>query len=144
MTAARGHVEVVRALGELGADPNLADSDGTTPIFMAAQNGHLEVICALGELGADPNIANSYGTTPLDIAIEYDNVVMQRLLNTPVPQPHRERIRAELDDTVEEVQIIEMVADFVGPLCDPKRRKMYIAQCAQHRAEKQKNKRNEF
>jgi ankyrin repeat protein len=157
-----GHVEVVRALGELGADPNLADIYGARPIFVAAEYGHVEVVRALGELGADPNLVRTDdGETPIFMAAwnghaEVVRVLLElgadetqlnqerrrRLLGAwVVPQQNREQIRAELDDKIEEVQIIELVADFVGPMCDPKRRKAYIVECAQHRAE-MKRKRN--
>ena len=50
-TAFKGHVEVVRALHELGADVNRAKHNGCTPTYIAAENGHVEVVRALHELG---------------------------------------------------------------------------------------------
>jgi ankyrin repeat protein len=159
----RGHLEVVRALGELGADPNRRRTDdGTTPLFYAAWNIHVEVVRVLGEFGADPNIPSFSDKTPILKTAFFGSVEgvrallelgadpklasvamaakgrrfnrkVQHMLNTSVPQPHREQIRAELDDKIEEVQIIEMVADFVGPMCDPKRRKAYINCCGLRR-----------
>jgi ankyrin repeat protein len=48
-----GHVEVIRVLGERGADLNQPTYDGVTPAQIARQNGHTAVLKALRELGAD-------------------------------------------------------------------------------------------
>jgi ankyrin repeat protein len=56
---------------DLGADVNLGDEEGCTPLFIAAQKGHLAVLrCLLDELGADVNQASNRGFTPLMIAAE--------------------------------------------------------------------------
>jgi ankyrin repeat protein len=48
----RGAVGVVRLLLDGGADPNLADSKGGTPLGMSAGNGHLAVLRLLLQRGA--------------------------------------------------------------------------------------------
>ena len=61
-------MEVVRLLGELAADMNIADNDGATPLHIASQNGHAEVSRVLGALGANVNISDKNGMTPVYIA----------------------------------------------------------------------------
>ena len=58
---ALGHVQ---ALLDQNADPNIATTtDGTTPLFMAAQNGHVDAVQALLEHNADPNLARATDTS---------------------------------------------------------------------------------
>jgi len=60
-----GHREVVDALIGHGADVNLAQAGGGTPLIRASHAGHLEIINALIEHGADVNAASQDGATPL-------------------------------------------------------------------------------
>lgn len=46
------HTEVVRLLVEAGADVNLADSAGVTPLALARQRGYREMIEILQKAGA--------------------------------------------------------------------------------------------
>lgn len=46
------HTEVVRLLVDAGADVNLADSNGTTPLAHARQRGYQQIIEILGAAGA--------------------------------------------------------------------------------------------
>ena len=46
------HVEVVRLLVEAGADVNLADGQGVTPLAHAKQSGYDEMVAILREAGA--------------------------------------------------------------------------------------------
>jgi ankyrin repeat protein len=52
MAAANGRLEAARLLLDAGADPSLANGDGTTPLMSAAWTGHLEVLQLLLERGA--------------------------------------------------------------------------------------------
>jgi len=48
-----GGLEVVRAMIEAGADVNMKDKQGFTPLILAAQMGHTAVVQALIEAGAN-------------------------------------------------------------------------------------------
>lgn len=64
--AANGRVSSIRALAELGADPNQrgtfggpSHGDGVTAIHLASQAGQREAVLALLDLGADPLIVDN-------------------------------------------------------------------------------------
>jgi cytohesin len=52
-----------------GADVNIASSDGTTPLHIAAEEGHEAGVVALMYAGADINAVNRTGMTPLCVAM---------------------------------------------------------------------------
>jgi ankyrin repeat protein len=58
----------IRILAHLGADLDLADAGGRTPLALAAANNQPELIKLLIELGADPVRPMANGQTPLDYA----------------------------------------------------------------------------
>ena len=51
--AEKGFVEAVRVLTEFGADFDILNNTGATPVHMAAVNGDKEVVKLLRKLGAD-------------------------------------------------------------------------------------------
>jgi len=56
---------LVRFLADNGADLNLQDNNGNTPLNCAAQKGFAEVARILVEAGAQVNTVNKFGDTPL-------------------------------------------------------------------------------
>lgn len=74
IAAQNGHLEVVIALLQAGADINQPANDGKTPLYIAAENGHLDMVQALLAAGADINQAANDGKTPLSIAKENKHV----------------------------------------------------------------------
>jgi hypothetical protein len=71
---------VVRLLLEHGADPNIKNENGRTPLHWAAREDHVEVARLLLEHGADPNIQDKDGLTPLHVAAFYGHVEVVELL----------------------------------------------------------------
>jgi uncharacterized protein len=76
----RGDATYLRYLLQQGADPNLRDGRGTTPMLLAAQLSQPDLIAILAAAKANPNLANSAGETPLIRAVQQRNVPTVRAL----------------------------------------------------------------
>ncbi len=63
------HRKVAILLCNEGADPNLQDIDGNTPLHLAARQRHSRTVDVLLSAGADPLIRNNDDKTPRDVAI---------------------------------------------------------------------------
>jgi ankyrin repeat protein len=98
LAAREGAADGVRALVEAGADLNVADPDGTTPLVMAIINRHNDIAKFLIEHGANPNIADSTGMTALYAAV--DLRTLGPLINRPTPKPTSTVDNAEIVDTL--------------------------------------------
>ena len=66
-----GRVESARLLIEAGADINLANSSGNTPLSVAARNGHIAIVKLLLEAGALVNTIDTVSHTYLKKTISY-------------------------------------------------------------------------
>jgi ankyrin repeat protein len=84
-SARQGTVNGARALIEAGADPNVADPDGTTPLVLAIINAHYDVAALLIEKSADVNRADGVGMSPLYAVV--DMAHQEPLVNRPLPVP---------------------------------------------------------
>ena len=62
--AQNGHVKIVRALLQNGADANVKRNDKFTALALAAFFGHTEVVRTLMEFGADSQAATRHDTSP--------------------------------------------------------------------------------
>jgi ankyrin repeat protein len=97
--AREGCLGCVKSLVEGGADLNMTDRDGTTPLLMALLNSHFDVGAYLIEKGANVNKWDWYGQTPLYAAVDLNTV------------PHGGRPdRPSLDQTTG-IQVIKMLLD---------------------------------
>jgi len=61
-----GNFECVKALLRSGADVNLQDRSGNTPLIVAAKANFPEIIQLLIENGADPRVEDMYGKAPVE------------------------------------------------------------------------------
>lgn len=76
-----GHLDVVRELVCLGADPERGDRFGRTALWFACDGQHLEIVrYLLAEAGADPNLEPTFPLSPLYAAVRKQNAEMVRLL----------------------------------------------------------------
>jgi ankyrin repeat protein len=79
--ARTGKTEELRSLIHEGANPNIRDEYGWTPMLWAAVNGHADTVRALIALGGDVNLPNDYNWTPLMWAAgNGDNEIVRTLL----------------------------------------------------------------
>ena len=76
----RGDATYLRYLLVKGADPNLRDSRGNTPMMLAASTGQPALVDLLKAGRADANAANASGETPLIRAVQLRDLPMVRAL----------------------------------------------------------------
>lgn len=72
-----------------GANPNVADKHGVTPIEIASRLGFVDGIEALIERGAEIDVATATGETPLISAVHRRDIPMIRLLVKKGANPDR-------------------------------------------------------
>lgn len=70
----------VRKLLAAGADVNVVNKYGWTPLMIASQYGNTSIIKILLEAGADINVRTPMGVTPLSIATQNGQIHVARLL----------------------------------------------------------------
>ena len=70
LRGSRRHADVVRVLLDAGANPNVRQSAGWTPLHAAAMNGDLTSVELLLDSGADPAATNEEGRSVVDLANE--------------------------------------------------------------------------
>jgi ankyrin repeat protein len=73
-------LETLLAFMAKGADPNVVNSGGTTPLMFAAYRNRLQLATYLLSAGADPNAMAEDGHTALSIAREHGHAEVARLL----------------------------------------------------------------
>jgi ankyrin repeat protein len=79
----------LRYLLTFGANPNLADKRGVTPLMLASQLGYVEGIGILASKGAKVDTANDAGETPLILAVHRRDIPMLKILLAGGANPDR-------------------------------------------------------
>jgi len=69
----RYHKDLAEHLLLKNADPNIADSSGTTPLFWAVKSGNKELIELLLKYKADKTLKDAMGMTPFEYALKTEN-----------------------------------------------------------------------
>lgn len=90
----RGDATYLRFLLARGADPNLKDGKGNTPMMVAANIGEVGMIEILVTAKANVNLANSSGETPLIRAVQHRDMGMVRTLLTAGADPDQADVLA--------------------------------------------------
>jgi uncharacterized protein len=65
-----GNLQAAQTLVRLGANVDLADSEGMTPLHLAVLGGHVEIVGLLLSSGASTSLTNEFGDTAADMAKE--------------------------------------------------------------------------
>ena len=89
---AAGHEKIVKALLQLGADPNVREQGGFTPLHTAAQNGDDEMIRTLLFGGADLMLTSDNGKSAIDLAMEAGHEKATLLLGEGITKRFRQRL----------------------------------------------------
>lgn len=89
IAVARSDLLWVRFLLQRGADPNIRNKKGSTPLQMATALGFTDGVAALIKNGASIDIADQTGETPLITAVHARNVGLVRLLLEKGADPDR-------------------------------------------------------
>lgn len=80
IVARRGDETYTLFLLQKGADPNLRDAKGNTPLMIAVEAGAQSVVEALCNHRANVDLANDSGETPLIRAVQRRNLAIARVL----------------------------------------------------------------
>jgi ankyrin repeat protein len=79
----------LRFLIQKGANPNIQDGRGNTPMMIAVETGYTEGVQILIRYGANVNLANSSGETPLIRAVQLRKLDLVRTLLDAGADPDR-------------------------------------------------------
>ena len=79
--------DVVRLLLARGANPNIGDARGYTPLHRAAAHGNTPVVEQLCLIGASAHATDSSGKTPVDLAVRHGHEETARYLEARMSSP---------------------------------------------------------
>jgi ankyrin repeat protein len=79
-----GNVDSVREMLDHGADINLRDLNGDTPLLFYLWNGRWAAALLLVQRGAGINVQNTFGTTP-ELALANGKHIAEDIMRRPLP-----------------------------------------------------------
>ena len=79
----------IQFLAQRGANPNIADKTGTTPLMLAVSLGFVEGAEALIKAGSRVDVTNAAGETPLISSVHRRDIALMRLLLAKGADPDR-------------------------------------------------------
>ena len=79
----------IRFLAQEGANPNIADKNGVTPLMLATQLGYIEGVEALIAANARVDVTNNAGETPLISAVHNRDISLLEVLLEAGADPDR-------------------------------------------------------
>jgi ankyrin repeat protein len=91
----RGDHMAVQALVRKGADVNVREADGTTPLHWAVRGNDVKLVSALVRAGADVKAKNRYGLQPLTLAATNGSAPIIDLLLTSGADPNERTAAGE-------------------------------------------------
>ncbi len=77
----KGHLDLVNKLLKVGANPNIADVNGSTSLHFAVMLGNLDIVKSLLDHNADINLLDNKKRKPIDYAVIAGNKDIIKLLN---------------------------------------------------------------
>jgi len=80
--ASNEHFQLLISLIEFGADPNVQNFNGDTPLHLASLNGNNSMVAFLIENGANVNAKNLEGSSPLHLAVSAGHLEIVSYLAT--------------------------------------------------------------
>ena len=80
IASSAGHIEIVKALLAAGADVNMTNDNGQTPLHYASSRNREDIAKCLLEAGAHINAADKLGNTCLHRAASRGHLSMVKLL----------------------------------------------------------------
>ena len=89
IATARRDLVWIKFLTDRGANPNIADKKGVTPLLLASQLGEVQLVEALIEAGAEVEVSSRTGETPLIAAVHRRDIPMMRALLKAGADPDR-------------------------------------------------------
>lgn len=89
IVVARRDLTWIRFLAAKGANPNVRDNKGVTPLVLAARLGFIDGVEALIKAGARVEESNATGETPLIFAVHNRNAELVRVLLEAGANPDR-------------------------------------------------------